>query len=112
MYIRQLNVIPDTRAVQYPSLASEVIYYFQISAVQQKQAKTSGEYYQSSRNRSPQLTVTPETLRSGVVESPKPKQTCAAESHCSSSARLGADDEPKQYATSLVQKCQTFQQLV
>lgn len=104
-------MIPDTWVVQYPVLASEVVYYFQISATSQKQTKISNEYYQSSRNRSPQLAVPPSVLRSGVVESPKPKQQ-AAESHASSSVRLGADDEPKQYTTTLVKQLQNFQQLV
>lgn len=36
IYIRQLNIIPDTHLVQYPVLASEMIYYFQISAASQK----------------------------------------------------------------------------
>lgn len=28
VYVRQLNVVPDTRVVQYPATASEMVYYF------------------------------------------------------------------------------------
>lgn len=64
------------------------------------------------RNRSPQLTVSPEVLRSGIVESPKQRPQNSPESHCSSTAKLGADEEPKQYITTLAKQFSSFQQLV